>query len=285
MSAASTHKGGPVATKIHFISGLPRSGTTLLSALLLQNPRFTAAVTSPVASLLRAVHGQMCGGEFDVFFNDANRKTILRSVVDAYYAEVPANNLVFDTNRTWTGKAALLEELYPGTRIICCVREAALIVDSLERMLNKNPLQLSRIFNFQPGSSVYSRAETLMHVETGLIGRALATLREAWFGEFARMLIVIPYETLAREPKLTMQRLYEELGEAPFEHDFEHLQHAAPEYDAAIGMPGLHTIREKVQYVEREPILPPDLLAKLAAVNFWKQPKLNARGVKLFQMS
>jgi sulfotransferase len=272
-----------VVSKIHFISGLPRAGSTLLSALLLQNPRFSAAMTSPVATLCRALHGQMCGGEFEVFFDDARRRTLLRSVFDAYYKDLPPEHVVFDTNRTWTGKAALLEELYPGTRIICCVREVALVIDSLERMLNRNPLQLSRIFNFQPGNSVYSRAETLMNAETGLIGRAMSNFREAWFGEFARMLVVIPYETLAREPKRTMQRLYEELGEAPFEHDFQNVRYDKPDYDASIGMPGLHTIREKVEYVERPSILPPDILTRLAAADFWKQPKLNVRGVKIFQ--
>jgi hypothetical protein len=33
---------------IHFISGFPRSGTTLLAALLRQNPRFHASIESPV---------------------------------------------------------------------------------------------------------------------------------------------------------------------------------------------------------------------------------------------
>ncbi|MEG3936419.1 MULTISPECIES: sulfotransferase [unclassified Microcoleus] len=32
----------------HFISGLPRSGSTLLAALLRQNPRFHGAMTSPL---------------------------------------------------------------------------------------------------------------------------------------------------------------------------------------------------------------------------------------------
>ncbi|WP_373533726.1 sulfotransferase [Microcoleus sp.] len=32
----------------HFISGLPRSGSTLLAALLRQNPRFHSAMTSPI---------------------------------------------------------------------------------------------------------------------------------------------------------------------------------------------------------------------------------------------
>jgi sulfotransferase len=31
--------------------------------------------------------------------------------------------VIFDTNRVWTGKTAPLADLYPGARIICCVRE------------------------------------------------------------------------------------------------------------------------------------------------------------------
>ena len=48
--------------KFHFISGLPRSGTTLLSAILRQNPRFHANVTSPVASLFAGILGQVSVG-------------------------------------------------------------------------------------------------------------------------------------------------------------------------------------------------------------------------------
>jgi hypothetical protein len=38
--------------KSHFRSGLPRSGSTWLAALLRQNPRFHAAMTSPVGVLV-----------------------------------------------------------------------------------------------------------------------------------------------------------------------------------------------------------------------------------------
>jgi len=46
-------------SKIHFISGLPRSGSTLLAALLRQNPRFQAGMSGPLAGLFGALLGQM----------------------------------------------------------------------------------------------------------------------------------------------------------------------------------------------------------------------------------
>jgi sulfotransferase len=271
-----------MVAKLHLISGLPRAGSTLLCALLRQNPRFSAAMTSPLAMLCGSLQRKMSGAtEFSVFFDDVRRQTMLRGLVDAYYAGMPQGQVVFDTNRTWTGKAALLGQLYPESRILCCVREAGWIIDSIERMLNKNPLQVSRMFNFESGSSVYSRADTLMNSEKGLIGQAWSTLREAWFGENAHRLIVISYDDLVRDPGRIIGKLYAELGETPFTHDFEHVIYDEPNYDAQLGMPGLHKVREKVAYQERPPCIPPDLFAKYAQANFWLRPELNPRNVKV----
>jgi sulfotransferase len=266
---------------VHLISGLPRSGSTLLCALLRQNPRFAAAMTSPVASLCSALHQKMCGGEFGVFFDDDKRAVMLRNVFDAYYADRPSDQIVFDTNRSWTSRAALLGQLYPRSRMICCVRDVGWIIDSIERMLAKHPLQLSRMFNFKPGGSVYARIETLMNSEQGLVGLAWSTLREAWFGTESARLIVVPYEHLVREPERTLRRLYEALGETYFAHDFDDVNYDAPDYDTMLGMPGLHKVRQKVEYQDRAPCVPPDVFAKFAHYSFWAKPELNLRGVKI----
>jgi sulfotransferase len=266
---------------LHLISGLPRSGSTLLCALLRQNPRFTASMTSPVAMLCGALHHHMCNGEFSVFFDDTKRARMLRGVFDTYYTDSGLEQVVFDTNRTWTSRLPLLSELYPRSRVICCVRDVAWIIDSMEQMLAKNPLQLSRIFKFQPGASVYSRSDTLMNPDNGLIGLAWSNLREAWFGSLARRLIVVPYEHLAREPGRTMGRLYEALDEPAFAHDFDNVIYDEPDYDALLGMPGLHTVKRKVTYSERQPGIPPDLFARVSSANFWNKPELNPRGVTI----
>jgi len=53
--------------KFHFISGLPRSGSTLLSALLKQNPRFSAGMSGPVAGMFNTITGEMSArNEFSV---------------------------------------------------------------------------------------------------------------------------------------------------------------------------------------------------------------------------
>ncbi|MCX4161240.1 MULTISPECIES: sulfotransferase [Paraburkholderia] len=264
---------------LHLISGLPRSGSTLLCALLRQNPRYTAAMTSPVAMLCGAMHQKMCDPEFGTFFDDEKRARMLRGVFDSYYADSPSDQVVFDTNRTWTGRLPLLGELYPQSRVICCVRDVAWIIDSIEQMLAKNPLQLSRIFRLQPGASVYARSDVLMNPDNGLIGLAWSNLREAWFGNDAKRLIVVPYEHLSREPGRTMQRLYEALGEPDFPHDFDNVVYDEPDYDALLGMPGMHKVRAKVAHHDRAPCIPPDLYTKVSGANFWLKREMNPRGV------
>ena len=44
---------------IHFIAGLPRSGSTLLAGILRQNPRFQAGMTSPVGTMFMALQTAM----------------------------------------------------------------------------------------------------------------------------------------------------------------------------------------------------------------------------------
>ena len=62
---------------IHFISGLPRSGSTLLSAILRQNPKVHAHITSPVGSLLLgALHEMSAAHEGSVFMDEARRKPL-----------------------------------------------------------------------------------------------------------------------------------------------------------------------------------------------------------------
>ena len=108
----------------HFISGLPRAGSTLLSAILLQNPRFLAGVSSPVASFIIPLVATMNNRtEFAAFYTDERRRSVLRSIFDGYYVDPDRRPVIFDTNRLWCGKIELLADLFPRCRVIVCVRE------------------------------------------------------------------------------------------------------------------------------------------------------------------
>ena len=270
-----------MAAKYHFISGLPRSGSTLLSAILRQNPRFFARVTAPTYAMIGAqIEVMGAQNRHASFFDDQIRCNVLRAVFDGYYQNISENlDVVFDTCRLWTSRADLLDMLFPESRIICCVRDVCWILDSFENIHRKNPTQISSLYNFKHEPSIYGRIATMMDANNGPVGMAHAALRQLWFSDIAKKMIVVRYESIVQRPKETISRLYAILNEPPFEHDFNHVSYDEPEYDHRIGLPGLHTVRGKIEYNKRESFLPPDIFKQYSNSNFWDIAAANVRNV------
>lgn len=259
-----------MAKKIHFISGLPRSGSTLLSAILRQNPRFHASMSGPVGSLFNALMQAMSArAEFSEFIQPRQREKILRSVFEAFYDEIDAE-VVFDTNRMWTSKLQAILTLFPGAKVICTVRNPAWIMDSIERMVRKNSLVESNLFGGANESrTVYHRVETLAKPDR-FLGFPYYALKDAFYSDHASALLIVDYEFLARSPEQVIPLVYDFLGEPLYDHDFGQVEYDEPDFDAKMGLPGLHQIRPKVAFEPRKTILPPDLFNKFKDQEFWK---------------
>lgn len=260
---------------LHFISGLPRAGSTLLAAILRQNPRFHAAMSSPLGALFEAVRGEF-GGEYGTFLDEERRQALLTGLFEAYYRGSD-RAVAFDTNRAWCAKLPALAKLFPEARVIACVREVPWILDSVERLLRRNAFDVSRITS---GGTVYARIEGFIRSD-GLVGFPWHALKEAFYGEEASRLLLLRYETLASRPAEAIDVVYDFLGEPAWRHDFERLDYAEDGFDAWLGTPGLHRVKPRVRYEERATVLPPDLFAKYAADSFWNEPKLNLRRVRI----
>ena len=264
----------------HFISGLPRAGSTLLAAVLRQNPRFHADISSPVAgmynTLLREVGGT---SEYGVFFSDAKRRAVLKGVFENYYADSLAK-VIFDNGRLWAARLPALSQLFPQTKVIACVRDTSWILDSFERLARKNALRLSATYGYDTNSTVYTRV-TAWAGSTGVGGYAYDSLKEAFFGEHADRLLLVEYDTFVRSPSKVMAAIYEFIGEPLFTHDFNKIEFDATEFDERLGSPGLHTVGRQIRVVERQTILPPDLFKRFEGDAFWRDPANNPRGVRV----
>jgi sulfotransferase len=265
---------------IHFISGLPRSGSTLLAALLRQNPRFEAGMSGPLAGLVGAVLGEMSArNDFSVFIDDVKRERILHGLFDSYYADCTAE-VIFDTNRTWCAWMPAIGRLFPDAKVIACVRELPWVLDSIERLIQRNVLSPSLIFNYNPGGTVYTRAYDLVAQE-GLVGSAYNGLKQACYGAQRERLLLVQYETLTIDPAKTMHAIYAFLGEPAFEHDFNHVDYDVTEFDERAGTPGLHTVRGMVKAESRATLLPPDLFNLFVQHAFWRDPQTVPDGLQV----
>ncbi|MGV8837353.1 sulfotransferase, partial [Cellvibrio sp.] len=190
--------------QFHFISGLPRSGSTLLAGILRQNPRFYAAMSSPVAGLVNSMLEQTgANSESYTFFDDAKRKLMCTALFNAYYSD-KTEPVIFDTNRQWTARMHQLVELFDNFKMICCVRNPAWIMDSFETIYRKNPFDYSRMFSAASRGTVYSRCDSLIN-GGGTVGSAWTALKEAYYGEFSDRLLLVDYDLLTQHPARTIE--------------------------------------------------------------------------------
>jgi sulfotransferase len=201
------------------------------------------------------------------------RQRLLRVVFETYYADIHPTQIVFDTNRQWTTKLPALTRLFPDAKIICCVRQPAWIVDSIESLIQRNAFELSGIFNYEPGGTVYSRVDGLC-APAGMVGFAHNALREAVYGPFANRLLLVRYETLTANPIGALTAIYQFLGAELFAHDPNHIEpcYDMIEFDARLGTPGLHDVGSSVRARSRPTVLPPDLFARFEKDAFWNDP-------------
>jgi len=276
-----TQNGNPPG-KFHFISGLPRSGSTLLSAILKQNPRFHAGMTSPLADMLSVLVAEMSSkNDFSVVVSDVQRAAVLDAVVHAFYGGFGGIAVAFDTSRVWCGQMPLLATLFPESKLIICVREIPWVLDSVERLVRKQPLNVNKIFRFNPHVNVFSRAEALTDPK-GMVGFSFQTTKDAFYSDLAPgRVLLLTYESLTTTSKASMQAIYKFIDEPWFEHDFEHVEYNADEFDARLGLPGLHTVHKKVAKPDRVSILPLELFNRYVNESFWLNPRNNIRKVPI----
>ena len=61
------------------------------------------------------------------------------------------------------------------------------------------------------------------------------------------------------------------------------MEYEADAFDLALGTPGLHTVRRKVEWIERASVLPPELFNRYLNDAFWQVPENNVRGVPIIR--
>ena len=256
--------------EFYFISGLPRSGSTLLSAILKQNPDFYADISSPLQDLIASVIDSITSHESNNLIDEGRRKNILNGIFNSYYGNVKQNT-VFDTNRGWTSKTSLLKLLYPETKIICCVRDLPWILDSFERILAKNTLYNAALTDNEANQTVTTRCDAMMDVKKeGQVVKPYYFLEEGLLLN-PDMIQLVEYEDLCKNPERTMRDIYQFLGKPYFNHDFKNVKYENEVYDKVLNMKDLHTIRKEVTWQQRSSILPKSVWDKYGGKEFWRK--------------
>jgi sulfotransferase len=265
----------------YFMSGLPRSGSTLLSSILNQNPRFYSGPSSPVVATMLTLENSFSNDELFLGYpKPLQAKEIISSVLSQYYGD-RQEPVIFDKNRSWTARM----EYIPGyfdiqPKIICPVRDTAEILTSFISMIRRNPFQVDGKINFIDEMLIKSnipltdnnRCEFLAS-PAGILGQSVEGLKKALMSGYDNSIHIVEYQDLVNNSKETMEKIYEFLGEEYFEHTFDNVENVNRENDKEIyGFADMHEVRAEVKSIADRPeeILSEEIVEKCKNTEFWR---------------
>jgi len=276
------------------MAGLPRSGSTVLSAILNQNPRFYSGPSSPVLSTMYSVENHLANDElFNSYPKPEQVKNIISSIIHQFYTDVETP-VVIDKNRAWTARVPYIEG-YIGqqAKIICPVRDIDEILTSMIMMIRRNPYQEGqRRINFIDEQLVKlniplsddNRCEYIAGPQ-GILGQSLNAIVEGFKQGFGDRIHFVEYKDLVDKPEETLNKLYEFLGEEPYEHTFDNLQNQNREQDLkTYGLSDMHQVHSKLESTAPSPseVLSESVLKKCKGMDIWRQNKpINKPEIKI----
>jgi len=264
----------------HVITGLPRSGSTLLASILKQNPSIHTGVSTACLGLIEQNLTFLSKSESAVEITAEMRQNIAIGALHGFYAHVQ-RPVVIDTNRFWSGRIPLLNAIWPEKppKLIACVRSVPEILESLEDIHARNILEPNRITDYR-SLNLYGRVRMVW--EGPLLGDPHAMLREAVFGPYRHQLMLVRYESLVQTPEKVLKAIYDFIELPAFQHRLDQIQGPdSTAYDKSIGVPDLHRVRPTISRETKPRRLTPDLLNRYSRENFWEQESFRQTGVKI----
>lgn len=260
-----------------FISGLPRSGSTLLCNILAQNTElFVSKATSGCHDVLfnvrnqwdKLIEHQAEGVNYDQL------KRVLKSILENYHITESAQ--IFDKGRGWISLFEMLEFiLEKPPKIIVPVRNLNQIFASFEKLWRKSTgfsqwnFEQSDYFKAQ---TVGGRCDIWANMDQP-VGLAYNRIKDLIARGHKNKVLFVEFEELTTSPHNVMQKIYEYCELPFFNHNFINVEQVTKEDDVKIHrIPDLHTIRPCVNPVidDSQEILGIDIFNKYNNLEMWR---------------
>lgn len=262
--------------KIYFLGGLPRSGSTLLTNILLQNPNFHASTSSSLSEFLVQIRDNWNNLEGHKNFpNGQDKWSVMRAILQSYHNT--DRNIIFDKSRSWTTHIEFVEKIIgEKVKIIACVRNLEDICTSFEKLYRKNRSdgEIHHEFTNSQMRNLNGRVGVWV-ADEGVVGRSYVSLLDAFERGLGDRIFILPYEGWTNNPNYWFSELYNFLGEVFFEHDFQNIQQFIRENDTEYGWGhDLHEIKTGKllpSSTDAKNIIGIEWFNKLHDTEFWKK--------------
>ena len=261
-----------------FISGLPRSGSTLLCNILAQNKDlFVSKSTSGCHDVLFGIRNQWdsliehqaAGVDYDQL------KRVLKSVLNNYHNT--DQNIIIDKGRGWLSLIEMIEFILDKKcKIIVPVRNINEILASFEKLWRKTTGKTQWNFekeDYFKSQTVGGRCEIWANAGQP-VGLAYNRVTDALNRSLQDRLLFVEMDDLVTNPAQTLKKVYNFIGKDYFNHNFDHVEQVTLEDDINVHrIEDLHTIRNKVEPVPHcsIEILGSELAQKYSNLEIWRK--------------
>ena len=232
--------------KLFFLIAQPRSGNTLLSSILNQNPEIACTGNSITLEIMKDL---FLLKQKDVFQNFPDHKSldnVLSSVYGNYYKDWP-QRIIIDRGPVMTkGNLMLMQKYFKHSyKCIVLLRDVIDVLASYIKWYTENPDAFPNKF----GSNDEEKLTRLMSDE-GSIAKELKAIQNSY--NYKHLCCYIKYDNLVTNPELEIKKIYELIDEPYYPHKFENLQQLNINgigYDDTELGKDMHTIRSTIQKI------------------------------------
>lgn len=256
-----------------FLSGLPRTGSTVLCSLLSRHPELHTTGTSMVLDLMRSP-GRYALGEsfvFDLQDQASPAYGIMRGILRGAYERVDEGKIVLEKDRGWAAEIPrLFTVLGDKPKVIATVRPVPEIISSF--------ILLSKRIG---GSNKIDDEVLSLNRELDDKNRARVIWDKYVYNDWKNFKIgweshkdcfcLVDYSEVVQTPQVVVDRVCAFLGIEKVDLETSDLSNPNPENDAVYGLPGLHHVRKDLKRISppAEEVLGEELY------QFWTGKNLN----------
>ena len=244
------------------MAGLPRSGSTVLSALLNQNPEIYSSPQTDLLEMLYELESKIPSYEsYQAKLMHPNFASVLYGMADNFYAPIN-KSVVIDKNRGW-GTPYNWDNLslYVNAegKVILTMRPILEVLASFIKVAQKtnNATASMPYLNDNLWATHYrdvtdAQVENIM-AANGEMDRAIFSIANL-IKNHQHKVHVVWFDDLLNTPQETMNNIYNFLGLDCFEHNFNQIK-ALDNHDDlnGYGILGLHDVNKKLARPKTDP--------------------------------
>ena len=233
--------------QLFFLVAQPRSGNTLFTSIINQNPEIVCTPNSITLEIMKDV---FLLKQTDVFLNYPDHKSldnVLDVVYDNYYKNW-SQPIIIDRGPVMTpGNFALMQKHFKRSfKCIVLLRDVMDVLASYMKWYTENPDAFPNRFNLKNDEE---KLGMIMNKD-GAVAKDLEAIKNAF--NYPDICHFVKYDDLVARPDEEIKKIYKFIGKPYFNHKFDNLQQVevnGMKYDDTIVGKNMHNIRSVVRKV------------------------------------